>query len=147
MIVGIGVDVVELQRIRDSVIRRGHRLARRVLGDEEWKVYLQRGDPVSYLAGRFAAKEALAKALGTGIGRVAFREIQIVSSEGAPRVRLEGRAAKVARQKGICRWHVSISHGRDVATAFVVAEGPDGGAETDGSKRGIRACRGRNPCT
>ncbi|ADG04987.1 holo-ACP synthase [Kyrpidia tusciae] len=123
MIVAVGVDVVEMGRIRESLRRRGNRLAERILGAAEKKQYAARRDPVAFLAGRFAAKEAVAKALGTGIGKVGFQEIEIAGGRGAPEVRLSGKAAEVAGERGIVKWHLSLSHGRETAVAFVVAEG------------------------
>ncbi|MDI3257747.1 MAG: holo-ACP synthase [Kyrpidia sp.] len=88
------------------------------------KQYAARRDPVA--AGRFAAKEAVAKALGTGIGSVGFRDIEIIGAEGGPNVRLARRVARAAEERGVMRWHLSISHGKDVAVAFAVAEGDPG---------------------
>lgn len=122
MIVSIGVDVVEIRRIEESLERKGDRLARRILGEAEWKEWLGRRDRAAYLAGRFAAKEAVAKAMGTGLGKAGFRDIEVLSSGGAPRLRLTGFAARSSEALGIDRWHLSISHGRDVAVAMAVAE-------------------------
>jgi holo-[acyl-carrier protein] synthase len=121
MILGIGIDLVELERIR----RFGtERLARRILTERE-KVFLPRseGRILEFLAGRFAAKEAVAKAAGTGIGKVGFRDIEIIPDErSCPRVRLNERSRAALGWDGSVRLHLSISHSFHYATAMVVAE-------------------------
>lgn len=115
----IGVDLVEIDRIRRSVARFGERFLTRIYSPEE----------IAYCSGpgryatRFAGKEAVAKALGTGIGAVSWRDIEILSDDkGRPRVKLNGKAREVARQAGIGSFSISLSHTRELAMAFVVAE-------------------------
>jgi holo-[acyl-carrier protein] synthase len=120
---GVGVDAVDVARFR-TVLARRPRLAGRLFTDAE-RSYAESGqDPGSRLAARFAAKEAVLKALGVGIGAADFREVEVVRGEnGAPRLALGGRAATLATARGVRFWHVSLSHTDLVAVASVVAEG------------------------
>lgn len=123
MILATGVDLIEIDRfsgIRPAILKR---FIARVFTQSELE---QAGDSHSSLAGLFAAKEAVAKALGTGIGPVSWQEIEILSSpEGEPILYLHGNADTIARQKGLGRWSVSISHSRTHAVAVAVAIGGD----------------------
>ena len=122
LILGIGVDAVSIDRIDKMLARRGSALARRLLRDAEYREFLCARRPASFLARRFAAREAAAKALGTGISNgVRWRDLQVVHDEhGAPRMQLHGAAAKRARQMGAVTIHLSISDEQDLALAFVV---------------------------
>jgi holo-[acyl-carrier protein] synthase len=124
MILGLGLDVAELPRIRESLERFGERFATRVLTAEELSE-LPAKAPVPFLAARFAAKEAAAKALGTGFADgVTMHSIAVRSlPSGAPDLVLSGRALKLAQAMGVVRTHVSLTHGRDVAAAVVILEG------------------------
>lgn len=126
----VGVDSVEIARIAAAVIRYGERFLSRVYTADE-RAYAGTRPPA--LAVRFAAKEATAKALGTGIGPVGWRNIEIRNdSAGKPSVTLHGAAAIVARRAGLLEWQLSVTHSRDLATAFVVgyrAETPAGVAD------------------
>ena len=124
MIVGLGVDLVELSRIRAVWRRHGARFAERVLTESERAYCLNRRDPVPSLAARFAAKEAAAKALGTGIAQgVRFRDIEVVRSRsGEPALRLHGAARRIADQRRADRSLLTLTHGRDAAVAVVVME-------------------------
>ena len=114
----IGVDTVEIARIADVVERHGARFLNRVFRPDECAY--ARGRALA-LAGRFAAKEAAAKAMGTGIGPVGWRNIEVRNdAAGKPSLILHGAAAERARAMGLLEWHVSITHSRDLATAFVV---------------------------
>ncbi len=126
MILRSGVDIVEIQRLEEvnPAIRR--RFIERVFTEAE--VELARGSYPS-LAGRFAAKEAVSKALGTGIGYVSWREIEILRGlAGEPLLVLHGRAQQVAERLRLRTWTVSISHGRAYAVATAVALGEEDGA-------------------
>ncbi len=115
----IGVDSVEIARVAASVTRYGERFLGRVFTAAE---RARTGAHPRALAGRFAAKEATAKALGTGIGPVGWRNIEVRNdAAGKPYVVLHAAAATRARSLGLLEWHLSITHNRDVATAFVVA--------------------------
>lgn len=124
MIVGIGIDTCSLDRIRALHERYGERLLRRLLSPAEREAASRLADPVARIAGRFAAKEAVMKALGTGWSAgVNFADIEVVNSPfGAPELRLYGGARARSDSLGIRRWHLSISHERSHAVAFVIAE-------------------------
>jgi holo-[acyl-carrier protein] synthase len=123
MIVGHGIDITDLQSIeqRLSSSERDWIEGAFTVAEQE------QADPspnrVQYYAGRYAAKEAVAKALGTGFtGDVTWLDIEIVrSTTRAPEVRLSNGALEIARSKGISRWHLSISHGPAYAIASVIA--------------------------
>ena len=125
MIAGIGSDLVEIDRIRTALARHGERFARRILSPAEWPDWASAHDPARLLAKRFAAKEAAAKALGTGFAQgVAFHTLEILSdAAGRPALTLHGPALARAEALGATSWHVSISHSRDTAAAVVVLEG------------------------
>ncbi len=121
MIVRTGVDLIEISRIEEAIARHGQRYLDRVYTAEERK---QLGRNAESLAGRFAAKEAAAKALGSGIGAVSWQDIEILGDEdNAPVLTLHGDAAQRARQLGLESWSVSISHSLSHAVAVVVAAG------------------------
>lgn len=115
MIVGIGVDVVQVSRFKAQLERTPALL-------ERLFVPAERALHVRSLAARFAAKEAIAKALGAPAG-MNWQHCQIVKDEaGDPRVLLDGSVAEAADAKGVLHWHLSMSHDGDLATAMVVAE-------------------------
>jgi holo-[acyl-carrier protein] synthase len=114
-----GVDMIEVERIREAALRHGERFYRRFFTEGE-RAYCE--DRFTALAARFAAKEAVAKALGTGIGDVRWVEIEIVSNERRqPDLKLHGAAADLAASLGLNSWSVSLSHTHAYAIAFVVA--------------------------
>ena len=119
-----GVDLIEIPRIERSLERYGERFLLRVFTSEE--ILYTRRRPAE-LAARFAAKEAVAKALGVGMrmiaeGGIGWHEAEIVGDgRGKPLVRLNGRAAERAADLGLTEWAVSLSHTREHAIAFVVA--------------------------
>ncbi|GAA3841936.1 holo-ACP synthase [Sphaerisporangium flaviroseum] len=116
MIVGIGVDIVDVARLR-AALERTHGLRDRLFTDAE------RGLPVESLAARFAAKEAVAKALGAPPG-LGHRDAEITTgAHGRPVLGVTGRVAEVAAEQGVERWHVSLSHDGGFAVAYVIAEG------------------------
>ena len=116
MIVGIGVDVVLVTRFEQQ-LRKAPALRERLFVPAERELNTRS------LAARFAAKEAVAKALGAPAG-MNWQDCQVVlAAAGAPRVQIEGTVAAVAEQRGVRNWHLSLSHDGDVATAMVVAEG------------------------
>ena len=125
MIYGIGTDIVEIARIRRALERWGDRFLNRVFTQEEIQYALGRRDPAPHLAGRFAAKEAAAKALGTGIARgVAWRQIFVTRRRGQPpRINFSGRAAELLAEFGPdAQAHLSITHSRELAQAVVILE-------------------------
>jgi len=114
-IVGVGIDVVDVARLARA-LERTPRLAGRLFTDGE------RSRALPSLAARFAAKEAVAKALGAP-GGLRWRDAEVVSGErGQPRLALHGSVAEEAAAQGIRTWHLSLSHDAGVATAVVVAE-------------------------
>jgi holo-[acyl-carrier protein] synthase len=115
----VGVDLVELDRISHSIERFGERFLRRVYTERELAYCRGR---VRSLAARWAAKEAVAKALGTGIGVVGWRDIEVLNNEQQrPQITLHGPAAELAARLNISTLEISLSHARDYAVAFVVA--------------------------
>jgi holo-[acyl-carrier protein] synthase len=125
-VVGVGVDAVDLDRFREVLARRA-RLAARVFTEGERADAAASADPVPRLAARFAAKEAVMKALGVGLGAFALADVEVVrGDEGVPSLVLHGSAAERARAAGVARWHLSLSHSGLVALAMVVAAGRAG---------------------
>jgi holo-[acyl-carrier protein] synthase len=125
----IGVDTVEIARVAAVLERHGERFLSRVFTADE-RAYA--GRRALAPAGRFAAKEAVAKAMGTGIGPVGWRNIEVRNDlAGKPSLLLYGVAATRARMAGLLEWHVSITHSRDLATAFVVGYCPDAAVADD----------------
>jgi holo-[acyl-carrier protein] synthase len=117
----VGVDLIEVERIRQAIARYGERFYARFFTATERE---QSRDIPARLAARFAAKEAAAKALGTGIGDICWIDIEVWSDErGRPCLRLHRAAAQLAADLGLHTWQVSLSHTRDHAMAFVVAIG------------------------
>lgn len=127
MILGLGIDAVEIARVQRLHGRFGDRLAQRLLAPGEWGDYGRAADPAAMLAKRFAVKEAAGKALGTGLGRgVALHDIVVDhDAGGGPRLWLNGAAAARAAAMGVSVRHVSIADERSVALAVVVLEGED----------------------
>lgn len=117
----VGVDVVDVARLSRVVALRGPELCRRVFTPDELRDC--RGS-VRRMAARFAAKEATAKALGTGIGPIGWRDVEVLTgTRGEPTLALRGAARAVARERGIDRWAVSLSDDATHAVAVVVATG------------------------
>jgi holo-[acyl-carrier protein] synthase len=118
--VSVGVDIVEIERVAGVIARWGERFLQRVYTETELAYCRGR---IPELAARFAGKEAVTKALGTGIRGLAWREIEILADPlGKPLVRLHGRARARAAAIGLSHFAVSLSHSRDYAVAMVVAE-------------------------
>lgn len=115
----VGVDMIEIERIQAVVDRRGQRFLDRIYTPRELSYCRGR---IPELAVRFAAKEAVAKALGTGIRGLSWREMEVVADRrGKPTVALHGRAAERARALGVLEWAISLSHAREHALAMVAA--------------------------
>jgi holo-[acyl-carrier protein] synthase len=125
-VVGLGTDLVEVERFRTAITRTAS-LAGRLFSDDERAYASDQQDPAKSLAARFAAKEAVMKALHAGLGDVDFHDIEVVRQEGgAPVLAVRGRAERLANARGVTRWHVSLSHTDSVAMAVVIAVA-DGG--------------------
>jgi holo-[acyl-carrier protein] synthase len=137
-IVGVGVDAVSVGRFRQLLERRPG-FAGRCFTDVEQTDARSSTDRAQSLAARFAAKEAVMKALGTGLGGFAFLDVEVRRTAGtdatrhAPYLVLHGSAASLARELGAGRFHVSLTHTDEVAIAFVVAEQ---GVGAEGSEAG-----------
>lgn len=123
-VVGVGVDAIEIDRV-ERALARTPALVDRLFTDAE-QAHCARRDGrrrVARFAGRFAAKEAVAKALGTGVAGFGFRDIEVLSDgDGAPRVVLAAAATEVASRLGVARVHVSLSQTSTVAVATAIAE-------------------------
>jgi holo-[acyl-carrier protein] synthase len=124
MIVGTGIDIVECLRIAQMIERHGELFITRVYTDHEIEYCSARKAATQHYAGRWAAKEAVLKALGTGWRRgISWRDIEIRNDkQGAPTVKLRAGARDVMEAAGIATLHVTISHCRAFAVAYVVAE-------------------------
>lgn len=121
MVIGIGLDTVDVARFREVLSRRP-RLVARVFTPAEREECEGRADPVPGLAARFAAKEATMKALGVGLGAFALKDVEVVKGpSGAPSLRTFGQASALVAAAGIDRLHVSLTHSALVASAVVVA--------------------------
>lgn len=124
MLVGIGTDIVSVPRIERLCARWGARFLNRIYTPAEQAYCEKKADRAAHLAGRFAAKEAVLKALGTGRIGAGFTDVEILNDgSGRPHVFLRGRAAYTAQAKGVRRVYVSIAHEGRTAVAFAVAEG------------------------
>jgi holo-[acyl-carrier protein] synthase len=120
-VVGLGVDVVDIDRFR-AVLGRRPGLADRLFAADELAYASTLANPAPTLAGRFGAKEATMKALGVGIGAVDWTDIAVTRLDGgAPRLVVTGRAATLAAGRGVAAWQVSISHTAALASVTVLA--------------------------
>lgn len=124
MILGIGTDRIEIARVRAAYERHGERFHRRVFTDAEWDYCIRRPDPAASLAARFSAKEATMKALGLGWGGgIVFRDIEVTKGRaGKPGLALHREARRFADARGAAHFHVSLTHDRSHALAFVIIE-------------------------
>lgn len=127
MIVGLGIDVVEVDRIRHSLERFGDRFVARILTPAEAEYCAACADPALHVAARFAAKEAAGKALGTGLGvELAWLDVEIVRGpSGVPEIRLLGKGKTSAEIRNITRIHLSLTHTANTAAAVVILETPE----------------------
>ena len=118
---GIGIDAVEVDRFR-RVLHRTPGVARRLFTDGERAAGSRRPDPAQRLAARFAAKEAVMKALGVGLGAFGFHDVEVVNApSGKPGLVLRGKAAALARAQGVRGWELSLTHTDHTAHAVAVA--------------------------
>jgi len=119
MLISSGVDIVDVERIDRAIIRHGQRFFQRLFTTNE---LVDSGGRTPALAARFAAKEAVAKALGTGIGEVGWKEIEIIKGpHKEPLLHLSGRAEETARELRITAWSISLSHTHEHAVAVAIA--------------------------
>jgi holo-[acyl-carrier protein] synthase len=122
--IGIGVDLCEVERMR-AALARTPRLRDRLFTEAEQDYCDRRTDPTERYAVRFAAKEAVLKAMGVGVGACKWREIEVARADsGAPSVQLHGGAQRLAEERGIGRWLLTMTHTDRVAEAIAVAIEP-----------------------
>lgn len=124
MMVGIGTDLVEIARIEALYQKHPVAFSQRLLSAQELLVFNGHSQPGHFLAKRWAAKEAIAKALGTGFrGGVSFVDMTITHTElGQPQIQLSGQTALIAQRQDIRHWSISLSDEKQYALAFVIAE-------------------------
>ena len=124
MILGLGTDIVAVERIAALIDRHGDRFLQRVFHPAELELARERGAAAAAtLAARWAAREALLKALGRPIGGIPYRDVEVVrGADGPVSLHLHGRAAQAAADLGASRVHLSLSHERAYAVATVVLE-------------------------
>jgi len=121
LILGIGIDAVDIARFRKS-LERTPSMHRRLFTESELAYVAPKADPVPSLAARFASREAVMKAMGLGLGAFGFHDVWVDHREsGEPLLNVTGRAAELATERGIATWHLSITHTDQVAIAYVVA--------------------------
>lgn len=122
MIIGIGTDIASIERFKDNLEQFGMRFADKILSEAELAIFEHHSQPAQYLASRFAAKEAAAKALGTGFrDGLTLRDISILSNEiGRPTISFTGKAQLVSDRLEVKHMHVSLSHEKEFALAFVI---------------------------
>ena len=121
MIVGIGVDAVEIDRFRRS-LERTPSMKSRLFTSEELDYVEPHDDPTASLAARFAAREAVMKAMGVGLGAFEFHDVWVQRADsGRPTLAVTGRARQIANELGVTDWHLSITHTASTAIAYVIA--------------------------
>ncbi|MCX6871944.1 MAG: holo-ACP synthase [Verrucomicrobia bacterium] len=125
MILGVGIDLVEVGRIRDSLERLGERFARRILCPAEYEYCFSHTDPSTHVAARFAAKEAVSKAFGTGIGtELGWLDIEVIRLEsGSTQVRLQGAGTQLMERRSAKIIHLNLTHTAQYASAVAILEG------------------------
>lgn len=122
MAIGVGVDAVDVERFRVS-LGRTPTLRTRLFTAEELAYVAPKVDPVPSLAVRFAAREAVMKALGVGLGAFGFHDVWVRRAEsGVPSLEIHGPALALADAAGVTRWHLSLTHTDLLAIAYVLAE-------------------------
>ena len=122
-IIGVGVDAVDVARMR-QILQRTPSFETRTFTSGECADAHKRGDPSERFAARFAAKEAVMKSLGLGLGAFGFHDVEtVLLPSGAPQLVVRNRAAELADTAGVRTWHLTLTHTDAVAIAVVVAEG------------------------
>ena len=131
MIVGLGVDLIEIERVKKAHLKHGQRFIDRLFTPAEAKYCLKKKDPYPSLAGRFAAKEAVIKAFSYGFGgRWKWTQIEVVRAvTGKPSLRFTGIMEKLRAQRKINQVHLTIAHSKRDATATVIFESGKGGGK------------------
>ncbi|MFW6237650.1 MAG: holo-ACP synthase [Halanaerobiales bacterium] len=124
MIKGVGLDIVKIERIENLLSRWEGRFLNRVYTEKEIEYCRKKAYPASHYAARFAAKEAIYKALGGHPGALIWKEIEVTKKRsGEPEINLSGKTEESAQKLGIISLHISLTHARDIAAAQVVGEG------------------------
>ncbi|MBX4258691.1 holo-ACP synthase [Clostridium estertheticum] len=122
MILGVGTDIVEIRRIKHAM-ESNNKFLEKIFTSSELEYLKSRNLRAEYVAGRFAAKEAVAKALGTGFRGFDFKDIEVDRTTlGKPVVILKGKAKLIAKKEGLYNIHLSISHGEESAIAYAILE-------------------------
>ena len=122
-VIGIGIDLVDIERFRTS-LERTPSMRTRLFTESELAYVEPKSDPVPSLAARFAAREAVMKSLGLGLGAFGFHEVWVERADsGAPSLAVTGRARGLADEAGVTAWHISLTHSATTAGAYVIATG------------------------
>lgn len=122
MILGTGIDIIEIARVERAAVRDS--FVRRILAPREYDLWQARGHSIRSLAGAFAAKEAVSKAFGTGIGALGWQDMEVLHDEkGKPYIELSQTGQALMRERGAAYLHLSISHGQAYAIAQAILEG------------------------
>jgi len=124
MIIGTGIDIIEVERVAASYKRFGDRFLKRILKESEIEYCLSHKNPAQFIAARFAAKEAISKAFGTGISeKIGWQDIEICKEDsGKPYVKLHNKGLKLMEEYGATNLHISLSHTQNYATAIAILE-------------------------
>jgi holo-[acyl-carrier protein] synthase len=123
-VLGVGIDLCDVERLRAAMTRTPG-MRTRIFSMAEQEYCERRRDPAERYAARFAAKEAVLKAMGCGLGSCAVRDIQVLNEKsGEPKVVLVDTAARLAAEKGVVGWHISLTHTSSLAQATALALGP-----------------------
>ncbi len=127
MIIGTGIDLIEVHRVRGAIERHGERLLTRLFTADERRYCQEKANWALHFAGRFAAKEAFSKAIGTGFGeKLSFTDVEIQrNGDGAPYLVLGEKAKELCLKSGVTKWHLSITHTKEYAAAVVILESLD----------------------
>ncbi|CAM3528286.1 holo-ACP synthase [Paraphotobacterium marinum] len=123
-IIGIGIDICEILRIKRLYEKYNHSFLKKILTEKEIQDFYERNESLSFLAGRFAAKESIVKALGTGFtGGISFQDFTVFNDKyGAPKLDIMNNALEIKEAKNINQIHLSISHEKNYAVASVILE-------------------------
>ncbi len=123
MIFSVGIDIVEIKRIKTAYIQHGKKLLDRIFTEKEQESFNKANKNFSKLATRFAAKEAVSKAFRTGIGKIYWKDIEILNeNNGAPYVNLHGKALELFKKLGLKNIHISLSHSQNYGMAVCILE-------------------------